>query len=431
MKKTTVFCLLTASLMVASPLTAEDGGHGLDDGHGHAAAPKTADELFTAQCEHKIPQYTCDECRYELGLVKIDPSLVRSAENAKGLFTFESVQKRIAQTFLPMNGELALNASALAHVSPRVPGTVRTIKVDLGQQVKKGDVLFEIESPHLGLAVGAYRKNKALAALALKNLEREKALVEKKISPEADRIEAQMKYDEYRIELESAADALSVMGLDDAAVVVLTADGATGKGVRLPVLAPQSGTVIQKHLEPGETVETGKEVLTIADLSSVWVWMSVYERDLARLLAEAKKGPTRVQVSTLAFRDVTFEGVIDLIGSMVDEGDRTVKVRATLKNADELLRPGMFCAANAVFETQEKVVAVPKSALLADEGKFFVFRQIRQGFVLRTDVRVGRVFSDSVEIKAGLSEGEKIVTEGAFVCKSDVLRAKMGAGCAD
>ncbi|MDD4175323.1 MAG: efflux RND transporter periplasmic adaptor subunit [Kiritimatiellae bacterium] len=424
MNKATVISLFSA-LLTVSPLFAED------DGHGHAAAPKTADELFTAQCEHKIPQYTCDECRYELGLVKIDPSLVRSAENAKGLLTFESVQKRVAQTLLPMNGEIALNASALTHVSPRVPGTVRTIHVDLGRQVKKGDVLFEIESPELGLAIGAYRKNKALAALALKNLEREKALVAQKLSPEADAVEAQMKYDEYRIELESAANALRVMGLDDAAVAALTADGATGKGARLPVLAPLSGTVIEKHLDPGETVETGKDVLTIADLSSVWVWMSVYERDLARLLAVAKKGPTRVQVSTLAFEDMTFEGVIDLVGSAVDEEDRTVKVRATLKNPDALLRPGMFCEANAVFETQEKVVAVPKAALLADEGKHFVFRLVREGFVLRTDVAVGRRFADSVEITGGISEGEKIVTGGAFVCKSDVLRAKMGAGCAD
>jgi len=84
-----------------------------------------------------------------------------------------------------------------------------------------------------------------------------------------------------------------------------------------------------------------------------------------------------------------------------------------------------------VFGTQERVVAVPKSALLADEGKNFVFRQIRDGFVLRTEVEVGRVFADYVEITHGLPEGAQIVTQGAFVCKSDVLREKMGAGCAD
>ncbi|MEI7902733.1 MAG: efflux RND transporter periplasmic adaptor subunit, partial [bacterium] len=68
---------------------------------------------------------------------------------------------------------------------------------------------------------------------------------------------------------------------------------------------------------------------------------------------------------------------------------------------------------------------------LSDEGKHFVFRMVRDGFALRTDVEVGREFADRFEVPHGLSEGEKIVTAGAFVLKSDVLRAKMGAGCAD
>ena len=403
-----------------------------EDGHEHAA-PKalTQDELFTVQCECKVPQYTCDECRYELGLVKLDPSLIRTAENTNGIVTIGTAEKRVAQSFLPMNGEIALNEAALTHVSPRVSGTIRTIKIELGKQVEKGAVLFEIESPELGLAIGAYRKNKALAALALKNLEREKTLAAQKLSPEADVVDAQMKYDEYRIELESAENALAVMGLDAAAIAELTSDGPAGKRASLPILAPQSGTVIQKHLDPGETVTAGKEVLTIADLSTVWAWMDLYEHDLAALTAESKKGAPRVQITTLAFPDSTFEGVIDLVGATMSEETRTVKLRALLQNKDGLLRPGMFCAARAVFETSEKVLAVPKSALLADEGKHFVFRLIRDGFVLRTDVEVGREFEDSVEVTCGLSEGEKIATAGAFVLKSDVLRAKMGAGCAD
>ena len=292
MKNNTLVSFIVSTVLVA-PLLAQD------DGHGHAAPKaRTLDELFTVKCECKVLQYTCDECRYELGLVKIDPSLIRSGEKPGGLFKIEPVEKHVAQTLLPLNGEITLNGAALTHVSPRVPGTLRTIQAELGKRVEKGAVLFEIESSQLGLAVGAYRKNKALAALALKNLEREKALVEKKISPEADRIEAQMKYDEYRIELESAENALAVMGLDAAAITALTADGLAGKNACLPILAPQSGTIIQKHLDTGETIEAGKEVLTIADLSSVWVWLSVYEQDLSRLLVESKKGAMPVRITT-------------------------------------------------------------------------------------------------------------------------------------
>jgi len=422
MKTPFIFCL---ALLSSLPLAAEDN-------HEHAATQvRTVDELFAATCEHKIPQHTCEECRYELGLVKLDSSLVRSEGHTNGVFAFAPVEKRAAQALLPLNGEIALNARALARITPRVSGIVRTANVSLGSRVGKGDVLFEIESPELGRAIGAYRKNRALAALALKNLEREKGLAEKKLSPEADRIEAQMKYDEYRIEQEAAATELAVMGLDAAAVATLASDEQVGTVGTLPVRAPLAGTVIEWTVTPGEVVEAGKNLMTVADLATVWVWMSLYERDLARLLGVSKQESVRTQVSTAAFPDTVFEGAIDLIGSTVDEGDRTVKVRATLKNPDGLLRPGMFCTADVVFETHERVLTVPKSALVADEGVSFVFRLVREGYVLRTDVKTGRVFAVSVEILGGLSEGEKIVSEGAFVCKSDVLRAKMGAGCAD
>jgi cobalt-zinc-cadmium efflux system membrane fusion protein len=431
----TLLSLLMATL-TAGPLCAEDDGHG-HEGHGHEGhahgEPKAyaAEELFTVSCEHDILHYTCDECRYELGLVKLDASVVRSETNPAGLLVIEPATKRSAQTLLPLNGELAVNETALTHVSPRVAGTVRAIRAELGQRVEKDEILFEIESAELGRAIGDYRKNKALAALALRNLERENALVAQKLSPEVDRVEAQMKYDEFRIELEAAENALAVMGLDSAAIAALTADAQVGKIGTLPIRASQAGTVIKKHVTLGEAVEAGEDLMVLADLSTVWAWMSLYERDLARLLGEAKTRPPRVRITTLAFPELVCEGVIDLIGATVDAGDRTIKVRAELRNPDALLRPGMFCQADVVFETQENVVAVPTAALLSDEGKHFVFRLIREGFALRTDVEVGRTFADSVEITQGLTEGEQIVTEGAFVCKSDVLRAKMGAGCAD
>ncbi len=423
MKQTTITLVVLAAF-AAAPLFAEDK-------HDHSEPKtRTEEELFTVKCECNIPQYTCDECRYELGLVKLDASLI-AAPGKAGLVKVLPVTKRNAQSLLSLNGEIALNEAALWHVSPRVSGNVRAIKTDLGKTVKKGDVLFEIESPELGLAVGMYRKNKALAALALKNLEREKSLVAQKLSPEADAVDAQMKYDEYRVELESAGNTLGVMGLDAKAIAALTADGQAGKPSVLPVQAPQSGTVIQKHLDMGETIERGKDVLTVADLSSVWVWLKVYEGDLAVLASEAKKGALRVQIAVSSLPERTFEGKIDLISAIMDEDTRTVKIRSVLANADGLLRPGMFCAANIVFETAEKVIAVPKNAVMFDEGKYFVFRMVRDGFALRADVEPGRVFADSIEITRGLNEGARIVTEGAFVLKSDVLRAKMGAGCAD
>ena len=131
MKNNTFFSLVIATLLVR-PLVAAEECAATCGGHAAAAAPKTADELFTVKCECNVLHYTCDECRYELGLVKMDPSLVRSAENPKGLFKIEPVEKRVAQSLLALNGEIALNESALTHVSPRVRGSIRTIRAALG-----------------------------------------------------------------------------------------------------------------------------------------------------------------------------------------------------------------------------------------------------------------------------------------------------------
>jgi cobalt-zinc-cadmium efflux system membrane fusion protein len=108
-------------------------------------------------------------------------------------------------------------------------------------------------------------------------------------------------------------------------------------------------------------------------------------------------------------------------------------VRATVANPDLELRPGMFCdvAISLANGKAEEILAAPRAAVLADEGKSFVFKHWKDEFFVRQDVRTGREFFGVAEILEGLKAGDTIATEGAFLLKSDVLREKMGAGCAD
>jgi cobalt-zinc-cadmium efflux system membrane fusion protein len=115
----------------------------------------------------------------------------------------------------------------------------------------------------------------------------------------------------------------------------------------------------------------------------------------------------------------------------MEERTRTVKVRATVQNAELLLRPGMFCEIRMGIGAEEEALVIPKVALLSDEGFDFVFTHWREDFYVRRPVKKGREFPDRVEILDGLGPGDTIVTDGAFLLKSDVLREKMGAGCAD
>ena len=115
----------------------------------------------------------------------------------------------------------------------------------------------------------------------------------------------------------------------------------------------------------------------------------------------------------------------------MEERTRTVKVRATVENTDRLLRPGMFSEIRMSVGIREEALAIPEGALLSDEGRDFVFRHWKEEYYVRRPVKRGREFPDRVEITGGLEPGDRIVTDGAFLLKSDILREKMGAGCAD
>ena len=171
--------------------------------------------------------------------------------------------------------------------------------------------------------------------------------------------------------------------------------------------------------------------MLLANLDSLWAWIDVYEQDLAQLGRAAAKQAVPVDVRVRAFPDRSFQGVIDYIGATMDEKTRTVKVRANVNNPDRLLRPGMFCRGAIAIGDGEQVLTVSKTAVLSDEGKDFVFQHWKDDYFVQRIVHVGRTFPDYVEILEGVEPGDSVITEGAFLLKSDVLREKMGAGCAD
>jgi cobalt-zinc-cadmium efflux system membrane fusion protein len=173
--------------------------------------------------------------------------------------------------------------------------------------------------------------------------------------------------------------------------------------------------------------------MLLADLSTVWVWANVHAQDLAQLLGAEERGTVPVEITVTAYPGRKFRGTLTYVGATMSEETRMVKVRATVENTDMALRPGMFCEATiALGDGQgEEVLAVPRNAVLSDEGKDFVFKHWKDDFFVRQDVRKGREFFGAVELLEGLQAGETVVADGAFLLKSDVLREKMGAGCAD
>jgi cobalt-zinc-cadmium efflux system membrane fusion protein len=171
-------------------------------------------------------------------------------------------------------------------------------------------------------------------------------------------------------------------------------------------------------------------MLTVGDLSDLWLWADLYEDQLARVLA-AERSALRAGVTVKAFPGEVFPGTVDFVGPTMDEKTRTVKVRVALPNPRGQLRSGMFAAVQLFLPGDEEALAVPRAAVLADEGRSFVFVHRQGEFYLRRPVETGRASVDWIEVRSGLAGGETVVVDGAFLLKSDVLRSKMGAGCAD
>jgi len=416
----------------------EHEAHG-HEGHGHEGGEESVkidrlspEELEKRSCEHRISAYRCPECRYEVGVVRVPASLrAGPGEAGPGLVRTEAVALRPVREGWRGTGEVRLNDNTAVHISPRVPGVVREAKVELGQRVRQGDVLFRLDSVELGRALNEYERNRSLEKLSRTNYEREKSLVQRRISSEQEMIEARMVYEQHSAERKASEQALRVLGFtrEDLASV-RSGEGDLAAGI-LPVRAPRDGTVIQKHAVAGERVEPGSDVMLLADLSTLWAWVDVYEQDLSRLLQASEQGTIPAEVFVRAFPGRAFPGWVDYIGDTMEERTRTVKVRATVENTGGSLRPGMFCEVRLGLPAGHEVLSVPREAVLSDEGETFVFAHWKDDYFRRRPVREGQEFFGRVEILEGLRPGERIVREGATLLKSDLLREKMGAGCAD
>lgn len=185
-----------------------------------------------------------------------------------------------------------------------------------------------------------------------------------------------------------------------------------------PIRAPFDGTIISKDAVLLERVGPERQILSIADLSKVWVTTDIYEEHLPLLKQLAGQ---KIQLRSKSWPGRTFEATIFYSGDVVDESTRTVAMRAAADNAEGLLKPGMFVNVELPGGVTEKVVQVPPNAVQEHEGKQFVFIATGDDEFERRDVELGRRNDKAVEIRAGLQAGDKVVTAGGFVLKSKLL----------
>lgn len=413
---------------MAAQEDATSGSHAEADDHDHEGESdldRGAEDLFAADCEHGVRAYQCEECRYEVGVAKVPADLI-----AQGLIDTARVTRRGFGNGLELTGEIRFDERKIAHLGPRLPGIVRRVFVDLGHAVSAGDPLVELDSAGLAEAQAAYLKALAEHRLAMRNYDRHSELREAGISSEREFFEAGQSLETAQIHSNSGRQRLLRLGITENEISRLESEGIGGATGRYLLKAPFAGQVLELHAVRGEQVELDRELALIGSTETLWLWVDLYESYLEDVASAQARGDVEATVSVQAYTDEVFGGRIDFIGSTMSEDTRTVKARITLENPGGKLRPGMFAAVFLTFGDGGEGVAVPSSAVLTDEGRDFVFVRYIDDYFLRRPVAVGRESGDFVEILSGLSPDQTVAATGAFLLKSDVLRSKMGEGCA-
>jgi cobalt-zinc-cadmium efflux system membrane fusion protein len=351
-----------------------------------------------------------------------DEGLIRlsNAEQKEFDIVLAKVEAASLEQYVDLPGELVLNADQVAHVVPRVAGLIRQVKKKQGDRVRKGEVLAIIESRDLADTKAEFLAARERSELAQLNFAREERLWKKKITSEQEYLDSRQVQIETRIALRNAEQKLHALGFTDGYLKALP-EQADITYTRYEIKAPFSGLVIQKHISLGEILEENAEAFVIANLSTVWVDLQIYQKDLAAI----RKGQRVVIQIGHGVPDA--RGLVDFVGPLLGEETRTALARVVLDNKEGNYRPGMFVTARVAVEKTPVSLAVVKSALQNIEGQIVVFVKTAEGFEPRP-IEVGRQNTVNVEVLSGLKPGEVYVSEGSFTLKSQLSKGAFGDG---
>jgi cobalt-zinc-cadmium efflux system membrane fusion protein len=322
--------------------------------------------------------------------------------------------------YVELPGEVVVDPDRLAHVVPRVGGVVRQVRKKLGDPVSAGEILAVIDSRELSELKSGYLVDQERAELAAATFTREENLWKEEISSEKEYLEAKRVLAEARIEMRAAEQKLHALGFSHEYLENITFAN-DEHFTRYEIDAPFDGIIIEKHITYGEMIKDDAEAFVIADLSSVWALLTVYQKDLSRI------EPGQVVRISLGAGSPGAEGSISYISPVVNEGTRTTQARVVLPNPEGRWRPGSFISGKLAVGESEVPLVVPKSAVQIVDGEPSVFVETAEGFEPQT-VRVGRVNETHVEISAGLVRGQRYVAAGAFTLKAQLAKGAFGDG---
>lgn len=346
-----------------------------------------------------------------------------SSQVANAGIAYAVIESRPRAGVLEATAQIEPAADRVAKIGSRVPGRVVNVRVSVGDRVSAGQTVVVLDSPEVGQAKADYLSALASSTLARETASRERQLFERRVSAEREWREAEAEATRADAAVQAAENRLHALGLEDAELSALRTERHYTATMLLKT--PLSGVVAERNAASGEMVEPMNVLLTVMDLRTVWTVVDVYEQNIRQLQVGQD-----VTVATAAYPGETFAGKVASIGAVIEPASRSVKMRVVLPNPGERLKPGMFATVyvNGALTTTSPTLFVPSAAVQRDGQRMVAFVPLREGvFGVRT-LRLGEQDGDWIEVLEGLAAGDRVVTSGAFLLKSELRKGELGEG---
>jgi membrane fusion protein, heavy metal efflux system len=324
----------------------------------------------------------------------------------------DSVAAQTEPLKLEVQGKTDYNPDTLLKIRPRFDALVMAVHATTGQQIKKGDPLVDLYSVRLAEAKLEYESKQSQADHDRQIAGHQRDLSAKGVIPDASRALLDAVNLERRSELEFklARDELEVFGVSAEEVARVKEETGTEKA-KMTLRAPGDGTVISRDVAIGNIYDDKDTLMVIASIEELWVWGSLYERDLGSVQAGL---PWEVH---FPFTGEVVTGTVDYVANQVDPQTRAVRIRGSIPNADGRFKSDQLVRVFVLCPPRPGATVIPRRSMVTEAGKAFVFVQrpdAPERFE-RRPIELLHEFSDRVIVAKGLEPGEKLVTIGSLV----------------
>ncbi len=328
--------------------------------------------------------------------------------------------------YLRATGTVQPIDSRLGVVGPLSRGRIVEVRAKIGDRVGSGQTLAIFDNIEAGellsreqSARADLERLKAQLIPAVRQVERSRRLAD--IGAGAEKDFESSKAEKEGIEADIRSQESLIEGISQRLHRFGVSDSNSRATFLTPLKAPFSGVITKAQASPGDTVDAGQEVFTVADLTQVWVQAEVYEKDLGRI----RVGQSAF-ITVDTYPDHPFEGRVSYIGDTLDPQTRTTRVRCEVSNHDLRLKTDMFANIELPTKFSKQAIAVASAALQVVEGKNVVFIRHSPTQFEKREVEKGVTVNQQTEIVRGLKQGEPVVTQGAFHLKSILAGGELG-----